>query len=186
MPPRPNSSTDEILITTIQLIAELDVPGVSVDMVAERAGVSKATIYRRWPSRDDLMFEAMTYIKYPQADPDTGSVKADLAILLSDLVHFLNRPDGGKVYASFLNAALRNSKLAELRSEVSRKARIVYRTAIERGISRGELRSDTKTNLLIEILIAPFVYRRVGSPEDVPEDIIADVIDIALSGFLAR
>ena len=55
MPRRPNSSTDEILALTFQLIADHDVSGVSVDMVAARAGVSKATIYRRWRSREELI-----------------------------------------------------------------------------------------------------------------------------------
>ena len=54
MPPRPNASRDEILVATIQLIAEHDLSGVSVDMVAESCGVSKATIYRRWRAKDEV------------------------------------------------------------------------------------------------------------------------------------
>lgn len=184
MPPRPNSSTDEIIVTTIRLIAEHDISGVSVDMVAEACNVSKATIYRRWPSRDDLIFEAMTYIKYPQAAPDKGTLKEDLAALLRDLVKFLNRPEGGKVYAAFLNSAIRSPKLAELRAEVSRTARVNYRNAVARSIERGELRPGTNTEVLVEALIAPFVYRRLGSPRDVPVKLVDQVIDIVLTGHL--
>jgi len=174
------------LVATIQLIAEHDVSGVSVDMVAEVTGVSKATIYRRWKSREDLIFEAMTYIKYPQAAPDTGSLRKDVAVLLGDLVSFLNRPDGGKVYAAFLNSAIRNPKLAKLRGEVSRSARVNYHTAVKRSIARGELRPETNIDVLIEALIAPFVYRRLGSPDDVPSDLIDQVVDVVLTGHLAE
>lgn len=186
MPPRPNSSTEEILVTTVQLIAELDVSGVTVDLVAEKTGVSKATIYRRWPSREELIFEAMTYIKYPQAAADTGSIREDLSVLLHDLVHFLNRPDGGRVYAAFLNSALRNPKLAELRGDVSTNARVVYHAAIDKAIARGELRADVNRDVMIEMLIAPFVYRRIGAPMDVPEPLISEVIDLVLAGAAAR
>jgi AcrR family transcriptional regulator len=186
VPPRPNSSPDEILVITIQLISEFDVSGVSVDMVAERAGVSKATIYRRWPSREELIFEAVSYIKYPQASPDTGSVREDLAILLDGLVHFLNRPDGGKVYAAFLNAAIRNPKLAALRREVSQAARIDYHAAVRRGIERGELRPDANAELLVELMIAPFIYRRIGDPGNVPQEMVGEVLGIALDGCLAQ
>lgn len=184
MPPRPNSSTDEILVKTIELIAEHDIAGVSVEMVAEASNVSKATIYRRWQSREDLIFEAMTYIKYPQAAPDKGTLKEDLGLLLRDLVKFLNRAEGGKVYAAFLNAAIRSPKLAELRGEVSRTARVNYHTAVARSIERGELKPDTNTDLLIEAMIAPFVYRRLGSPANVPVKLVDQIIDIVLEGHL--
>ena len=124
----------------------------------------------------------MSYISYPQASPDTGSVRADLAILLTELVQFLNRPDGGSVYAAFLNAATRNPKIAELRGQVTRAARTEYYAAIHRGIARGELRADVNCNLLVETLIAAFVYRRIGSRDDMPESLIDETLDLILDG----
>lgn len=183
MPPRPKATPDEILVTTIRLIAELDVSGVSVDMVAERSGVSKATIYRRWPSREALIFEALTYIDYPENSPDTGSVRSDFEVLLRGLVDFLNRDDGGNVYAAFLNAAMRDKNLAQLRGEVARKARLDYERVIERATARGELRSDTNVGLLIDILIAPFVYRKISENAGAELSDIDGIIDIALAAF---
>lgn len=183
MPPRPNSSTDEIIVTTIRLIAEHDISGVSVDMVAEACNVSKATIYRRWPSREDLFFEALSYMRYPQADPDTGSLREDLTVLLKGLVHFLNRPDGGKVYAAFLNAAIRDSKLAALRREVARSARADYERVLFRGIERGEIASDINMRLVIDILTAPFIYRRLGDNMNARLSDVSRVIDVVLAAY---
>jgi AcrR family transcriptional regulator len=183
LPPRPNASSDEILITTIQLIAQHDVLGVTVDMVAEKAGVGKTTIYRRWPSREDLIFEALSYIDYPEADPDTGSLREDLTVLLKSLVHFLNRPEGGGVYAAFLNAAMRDSKLASLREKVSRKARVDYERAIARGIARGELVPDVNVRLMIDVLIAPFIYRRIGDNVNARQSDVRRIIDVAMAAF---
>lgn len=183
MPPRPNASPAEILVATIKLIAEHDVSGISVDMVAETTGVSKATIYRRWPSREILIYEALSYIEYPENNPDTGSVREDLAVLLRGLVGFLNRPDDGKVYAAFLNAAIRDTKLAALRREVARKARLDYEKVIVRAIERGELSAGTNVRLLVDILIAPFVYRRIGDNSNARLSDVKRIIDIALASF---
>jgi AcrR family transcriptional regulator len=183
MPPRPNASRDEILVATMQLIAEHDISGVSVDMIAEACGVSKATIYRRWATREDLIFEALTYVQYPANRPDKGNVRGDLAVLLRGLVTFLNRPEGGKVYAAFLNAAIRNPKLAALRREVARKARLDYEIVIERAMARGELPQNIDRNLLIDMLIAPFVYRRIADDADAKVNDVLPTIDAALAAF---
>ncbi|MEQ1883380.1 MAG: TetR/AcrR family transcriptional regulator [Burkholderiales bacterium] len=183
MPPRPNASRDEILVATLQLIAEHDISGVSVDMVADACSVSKATIYRRWASRDDLIFEALTYVQYPANRPDKGNVRDDLTVLLQGLVTFLNRPDGGKVYAAFLNAAIRNAKLAALRREVARKAKLDYEIVIDRAIARGELCMGMDSNLLIDMLIAPFVYRRIADNADARMNDVLPTIDAALAAF---
>lgn len=183
MPRRPNASTDEILVATIQLIAQHDISGVSVDMVAEACGVSKATIYRRWATRDDLIFEALTYVQYPANRPDRGSLRDDLAVLLGGLVAFLNRPEGGKVYAAFLNAAIRDPKLAALRRDVASKARLDYEIVIDRAIGRGELRPDADRNLLIDMLIAPFVYRRIADDADADPRDVLPTIDAAMAAF---
>jgi len=183
MPPRPNASRDEILVATIQLIAEHDISGVSVDMVAASCSVSKATIYRRWATRDELIFEALTYLEYPENRPDTGSLRGDLTVLLRGLVGFLNRPDGGKVYAAFLNAAIRNPKLAALRGEVARKARLDYEIVISRAIERGELAPHVDAALLIDMLIAPFVYKRIADDAVAPMSDVGRVIEAALAGI---
>ena len=114
MPPRPNSSTDEILVTTVQLIAELDVSGVTVDLVAEKTGVSKATIYRRWPSRDDVVAAAFQSITSRIDVPDTGSVRDDLITLLLGFRTQTFRALPGGLISRLIAATSSNPELLQL------------------------------------------------------------------------
>ena len=182
MPRQPNASTEEILGMTIQLIAKHDVSGVTVDMVAEKAGVSKATIYRRWSSRNALILDAVTVMHRPGSNPDMGSLREDLAILLKELVDFLNRKNGGKVFAAFLNEAVRNPKVSAANRMITQEVRKAYETVIERGIERGELPEYVDVQLMIDLLIAPFLYRRlVDTIRAEPAD-IAPLLDVVLKG----
>ena len=183
MPPRPNASTEEILVTTIRLIAEHDVSGISIDMVAERAGVSKATIYRRWASRSDLIAEALRYTRRPGANPNTGTLRGDLRELLIELVGYLNRPEGGRVMIALLNAAIRSPELAKIRDEADRDARLAYKKVIDRAIERGELDKAVDTRLMTDILIAPFLYQRLVEGTEARKNEIDRMIDTVIAGF---
>ncbi len=182
MPRQPNSSPEEILAIAVDLIAQHDISGMTVDKVAERSGVSKATIYRRWPNREALIFEAITFMHHPGGDPDTGDLREDLAILLKELVAFLNRPNGGKVFAAFMNASMRNPALAKLQQTISKGARAGYEKVIARAIKRGDLPEDVNVRLMVEILISPFIYRVVDNSVARPSDILP-VVDVALAAF---
>ena len=81
MSPRPRRSETGILDATIDVLAEHGVSGATVDEVAERAGVSKATIYRHWGSRARLIHAAISSLDGPYVEPDTGSLRDDLAAL---------------------------------------------------------------------------------------------------------
>lgn len=183
MSPRPNASAEEILEITFHLIAEHDVSGVTVDMVAAKAGVSKATIYRRWESRTALLAEAMTRLRRPGVSPDTGSLRDDLAKLLKVLVDFLNRPDTGRVFASFINAAVRDPELAALQKEISKGARLDYEQVLQRSIARGELPAEVDIQFMIDLLIAPFLYQGIVEHAKVRPRDIERVVDAVLTAF---
>lgn len=183
MPRAPNSSNAEILALTFQLIADHDVSGVSVDMVAARAGVSKATIYRRWRSREALIQATIDSMRRPARVPDTGSLRGDLTVLLGELVDFLNRPVGGKVFAAFLNAAVRNPDLWALNREMTDEVRAVYETVIRRAVARGELAADIDVRRVIDILIAPFIYRLLVDNAEARADDVQPMIDMVIKAF---
>lgn len=164
----------------MQLIAEHDVSGVSVDMIAAKTGVSKPTLYRRWPSRDDLIVAAMAVLEYPHASPDAGSLRDDLASLLDTLVEFLSKPDGGKVYASFINAAIRNPKLAAINREVTSRARSQYEVVIERAIQRGDIAPDVSITVLVDALISPFIYKRLAEDKSPEREDVGRILDLIL------
>ena len=178
-------SEDAILQATLDLVAEHGVAGVTVDAVAARAGVGKATIYRHWGSRAQLVHAAIACMKGPFTELDTGSLKGDLSALLRELVEFLSRPDTGRVFPSLLDAAERDPELAELRRQHMLERRAAFERAIQRAIDRGELRDGADVQLLIDLVVAPFFYRRIMARGTVSIDDIEPVVDAVLAAVSA-
>jgi AcrR family transcriptional regulator len=181
--PRPRRSETGILDATIDVLAEHGVSGATVDEVAERAGVSKATIYRHWGSRARLIHAAISSLDGPYVEPDTGSLRDDLAALLRDMVEYLDRRDVGRVIPSVIDAATRDPELAALHHDTQRRARRAFERTVRRGIERGELPSDVDVPLLVDLVRSPFVYRRIVAQTAVGPDDIEPVIDLVLGAF---
>jgi len=183
LPRSPNASDEEILAHTNQLISKHDVSGVTVDMVAAEAGVSKATLYRRWPSRNALILDAITIMHRPGARPDTNSIRGDLTYLLKELVQFLNRKNGGRVFMAFLNEAIRNPMVAEANKNITADVRATYVDAITQAIARGELAADIDVELMVDMLISPFIYRRLTTNSRIEARYVEPLVDSILKAF---
>jgi hypothetical protein len=119
----------------------------------------------------------------PGAKPDTGTIRSDLSNLLKELVQFVNRRDGGKVFMAFLNEALRNPKLAAANQKITHEVRASYVAVIEQAIERGELAPDTDVELMIDMLISPFIYRQLTGNGKVEAIGIEPLLDRVLSAF---
>jgi AcrR family transcriptional regulator len=177
---RPRSSDSAVLDATIDLIAEQGESTVTVDAVADRSGVSRPTIYRRWGTRDKLIRAAFGCLEYTLVEADTGSVRGDLVLLLRQLVGYLNRT---RVLPSLMEAAARDPEVAALRESVDRRGRAAYARAVRRGIERGELPAGTDIDLFVDLALAPFIYRRVTSQALIELGYIAPVVDRVLVAF---
>ena len=180
MSPRPRSSGSAVLRAALDLIAEHGVTAVTVDAVADRSGVSRPTIYRRWGSRDNLIRAAYAWTLRSPAEVDTGSVRGDLVALLEQLVGYLNRI---RVLPSLMEAAARDPELAALREQADREARNAYEEVLRRGVERGELPAGVDVGLFAELVVAPFVYRRVVGQEVIDRSSIEPVVDVLLAAF---
>lgn len=183
MSPRPRSSDDAILAAALDVIAEHGVTGLTVDTVAARAGVGKATIYRHWGSRARLVHAAMFAHFLAWTEPDTGSVRDDLVVLLGQLVAYLGAHDSGRVFTSFVDAAARDPELRTLLHDTERQGRSRFERAIRRGIDRDELPAGVDVRLLVDLLMAPLVYRRVVLQTTVGTADVEPVVDTVLAAF---
>jgi AcrR family transcriptional regulator len=183
MSPRARRSQDPVLEATLELIAEHGVSGVAVDTVAAKAGVSKATIYRHWGSRARLIHAAISTLQRPFVEPDTGSLREDLTLLVQQLVWYLNRPDNDRILPSFIDAAARDPELDALRQETVREARTIYQRVVRRGIERGELPDGVDIRLVTDLAMSPFIYRRIVARSSVDGADIAPVVDAVLAAF---
>ncbi|WP_019930433.1 TetR/AcrR family transcriptional regulator [Nocardia sp. BMG111209] len=183
--PRPLASEELILRATIDILAEHGVGGLAVDTVAAAAGVSKATIYRRWGSRAQLVHAAITSIQRPVDEPDTGSLREDLLVLVRQLVTYVSSRDSGRVFASFIDAATREPELEEVRRNSVADARGTYERVLRRGVDRGELPPATEVGLLIDLLMGPVVYRAHFERKSVRGGYAETVVDMVLTAARA-
>jgi AcrR family transcriptional regulator len=182
--PRPRRS-HVVLTTTLDVIAEQGVTGISVDTVAARSGVSKATIYRHWGSRAHLIHAAISSLQQPTAEPDTGSLRGDLTELLVRLVEYFDTPPVTRVFLSFIEAAIRDPELAELRQETLRLNRLSFERVVRRGIDRGELPADIDVALVVDLVRSPIIYRRVVAQVAVSMSDVEPIINVVLAAFPA-
>jgi AcrR family transcriptional regulator len=181
--PRPRRAQDDVLQAALDVIAEQGVMGMSVDTVAARTGVSKATIYRHWGSRARLIHAAISSLQPTTVEPDTGALRDDLVLLLRQLVEYFDTPTVARVFPSFLDAAVRDPELGELRQDTLRVGRASFETAVARGIARGELAADVDVHLVADFARAPIIYRRVVAQVPVALTEVEPVVDAVLAAF---
>ena len=183
MAPRARNSDVDILEATLDVIAEHGISRTTVDTVAERAGMSRATIYRHWGSRAKLIHAALSSLEGPYVETPGESLREDLAILLWHLVEYFNRHDIGRIFPSLIDAAVRDPELAELHRERMRRGRASFEEVVLRAIERGELSADVDVDLLVDVVRAPFIYRRVVAQLPVATEDIDAVLDLVLGAF---
>jgi AcrR family transcriptional regulator len=184
--PRPRRSQDVVLETTLDVIAEHGVMGISVGTVAARSGVSKATIYRHWGSRARLIHGAISSLQPPSVEPDTGSLRDDLVVLLTSLVDYFDSPTVARVFPSFLDAAVRDPELAELRQETLRMGRSSFERVVRRGIARGELPVAVDVHHVVDLARPPIINRPVVAQVPVRTSEVPPIVDAVLSAFASE
>jgi len=167
-PGRPRSAeADRAIFTkTLELLTDEGLRGLSVEKVAEQAGVAKTTIYRRFPTKRDLVRAALASVAgFGQLDPpDTGSIRSDLYELARARVDVLKRTRTQLLMPRLMAEAGSDSDLHALILTVfANPARDVVIRALRRGVERGELREDVDVELLTDLLAGLTVYRLLYS-----------------------
>src|SRR2546430_8604493 len=160
--------------------------GLSIEAVALRSGVAKTTVYRRWPTRDELVADALdSRSDRYEPVPDTGSLRGDLKEFCEGVRAKLTSNHGKAMLKSLVAAVDQSPEIVETVQRFWRGRRDVGGYLIQRWIRRGVLRPETDADLLVELILAP-IYLRVllpGGP--LTEDVLESFIDLALDGVLA-
>jgi len=159
--------------------------GLSIEAVAQRSGVAKTTVYRRWPTRDELVADALdSRSDRNERIPDTGSIRGDLKEFCEGVRAKLTSNHGKAMLKSLVAAVDQSPEIVETVERFWRERRDVGGDLIERWIGRGVLRPETDSDLLVEAILAP-IYLRVllpGGP--LTGDVLEGFIDLALDGVL--
>ncbi len=170
-----------VLQAALQVLDDDGLPGFTMEAVARRAGASKATLYRRWPTVGALMIDAMDATFQPFPVPDTGRVDADVAQLLTAFVTLLEHTPFPRLLAAFIDAAERDPALAALHADLTRRRREPLLVVLARARERGQLPPDLDPEVVTDLLTGPFFYRRFIAHRPIPPDLINNVITRVLT-----
>jgi AcrR family transcriptional regulator len=184
--PRSERARQAILRAAADLLLDEGSAQVSMDAVAERAGVSKATIYRWWPSKERLALDALLEWAATGSSPrDTGSLRADLLSLVRPWVREIRRRPYARVIAALVSAAQSDPAFAEdYRRHFVEQRRAPMRAAFERAIARGEVPADLDVEVALDLIYAPVYHRLLHGHAPLTDRFAASVIDLALAGIL--
>ena len=185
--PRSEAARKAILAAAAELLLDRGLPGVSMDTVAERAGVSKATIYRWWATKETLALD-MLYNEWTKVTPhqyESGSLRIDLLALLGAWTRLASSRPYGRVVAALLMegrtdpafSAEYQRRLVEPRR---RQARAIFCQAVE----RGEIPGDTNVEVAIDLLYGPLYHRLLHGHAPLDDQFVDDIVDLVLRGIL--
>jgi AcrR family transcriptional regulator len=186
-PGRPRSvvADDAIVDATISLLVEEGFDRLSMDAVASRAGVGKATIYRRWCSKEALVIDAVARRTDPlPVGPAGGSVRDRLVGLLEAILG-TSRTGVGRLLPCMVGASVTNPTLAaHYREQILAPRRARVAAVLRDGMAAGELRTDLDVEAAIDQVVGPLVYRLVFAADRParPRDCAA-IVDLALAGL---
>jgi AcrR family transcriptional regulator len=159
--PRSADADESILAATLELVGEVGINGMSMDLLAERAGVSKTTIYRRWTSKEQLVLAALRGAMAPLDDVDTGTLRDDLRAYLTELGERTRRGRLGDVLPHLIEVACHDEALRNQLDDYVQYRRTPMLAILRRGFEREELPADIDLEVLVDALIGPFAYRRL-------------------------
>jgi AcrR family transcriptional regulator len=180
--PRPRSAHAEaaILDATIVLLGEVGFSGLTIDGIAARAGVGKATIYRHWASKAEVAVEAFRALIPPLDDPDSGSLADDVRTVLFHLVEGLSNSPLASILPSLVEAAEHDPEVARLFKDFSSTRRAVLQRVLARAARRGELRDGLDPDLAIDLLVGPIFMRRLITRAPLTRKHALAVLDLVL------
>jgi AcrR family transcriptional regulator len=184
--PRDARADAAILDATLRLVGSVGLGGLTMDAVAATAGVSKATIYRRWASKEALVLDAWMACFTDDTIPDTGRLELDLVSILGGLRDNITKGLLARVLPQMVAASQVNDELARAYREFVVGRRWRTTVVLNRAIERGELPPGTDLDLVQDMLVGPLFYRTLLSGEVTDDDLVATVVQTVLAGMRAQ
>ncbi len=173
-----------------ELLAEVGYDRMTMDAVAARARASKATIYRSWPSKPELVAEAIIHhFGETTASPDTGTLRGDLLAIVSQACVTAQSTDGD-VISGLMTAAARNPDLSETMQRCMYETKhSMFQQIIDRAVARGELCCGTDAEILHEVLHSLIMSRRMmelGTLDDAYAERVVDQVLVPVLEHASR
>jgi AcrR family transcriptional regulator len=184
--PRSAQAEQAILAAALDLIAERGPEGLGIEQVAARAGVGKATIYRRWAGKEDMLLDAIGSLGSDLPVPQGRSVRADLVALLDAFCREATDPRRARLFALLQGEGVRYPRLlARYTEAVVQPRQAVVASVLRRGLATGELRENTDIEAAT-FLLNGAVLASMSGHEHVDARYARRIVDELMRGLAAR
>ncbi|MEV5558715.1 TetR/AcrR family transcriptional regulator [Nonomuraea wenchangensis] len=172
---------------TLDELAESGYAGLTMERVAERAKASKASLYRRWPSRLELVAEAVrTVLPTPESVPDTGELRGDLVAMLGQAARALSGPAGEALRGLLGEALSSGSQLGAMRRTSHGMGRKAMEEVVRRAVERGEVDPGAVTPRRLDAGHALLRHHFLFNGTPIPDELVVQIVDEVLVPLLVR
>ena len=186
--PRDPKLHQALIDATLRLLAEGGYSALTMEAVAAAAGVGKATLYRRWPGKEQLAVDAIATLSEPSDAPAGAGVEAELVALLEAIRRKSGSSLAGRIFPRLIGESADNPELMRrYRAQVLDPRRERFRVVLRRGIAEGLVRTDLDTEYAIDLLVGPMAYRNLIRSEPPPgPDFARRIVGDLLVAFAPR
>jgi AcrR family transcriptional regulator len=188
-PGRPRSLEADAAIrqATVDLLAAGGYANLTMSGVASLAGVSTATLYRRWRSKVDLVVDVLSGRADERPVPDTGTLRGDLRAWLRQMVEGMQQTTSGPLVAGLVGEIGRNPELADaIRTHLIAPRRAAFTEMIDRAEHRGELRPGLDHDLVADMVSAPIYHRVLITGAPISKGFADKLVDLVLEAVKVR
>jgi AcrR family transcriptional regulator len=193
--PRSTEADRAIIDAVLEEVIQEGIDGMSIEQVAARAGVAKATVYRRWPNKEALLLDAVTGVEVELPTLVGSSVRDDLVTLVDSMrrrIAEAAQPSeslASRLYPCMIAEGARHPEIAaKYKQRVVEQRREAVREVIRRGVANGELRGDLDVETMLLLVIAPMLVQLYmwSAGEGLPAESSATYVDGVLDGLRLR
>lgn len=178
--PRSEAARQKMLDAATELALDVGIRAFTVDELARRSGVAKTTIYRHFPSKNELIITALDGVTPVPEVPDTGNLHDDLVIFLGNVLPIFASAKLRALFLDVLAAATFDEELAELQASLMSGRGAALITIIERARARDEIPAELDLETLVELIEGPMIFRSLLNPALLDgidlEDLVATII----------
>ncbi|RVX38232.1 TetR family transcriptional regulator [Nonomuraea polychroma] len=172
---------------TLDELAESGYAGLTMERVAERARASKASLYRRWPTRIELVMEAVrNTLPTPESTPDTGTLRGDLVAMLGQVAQALSGPAGEAMRGLLGEALSSGSPLSSMRRTSQGIGRRTMEEVVRRAVERGEIDPDAITPRRLDAGHALLRHHFLFNGAPIPGELVVQIVDEVLVPLLTH
>jgi AcrR family transcriptional regulator len=184
--PRSAQANRAIIDAIVDLLVNQGYREVTIEAVAARAGVAKTTIYRRWPSKAEMVVEAISACKKDCLEAESCAGET-VACSLVGMLSMLSCSRIARVLTGLAVEMAHNPELAvAVREGLLKPNREVVLATLRRGVATGELRPDADLDVVADLLVGPMFFRILVSGAEVTPELAAETVDLVLRGISAR